>query len=69
MEKFDFNKFKTEKVAKTRGGATARYICESRGKMVVEILPIVGEAYTLKYDETGSRYSSKSAHFEDLVNA
>lgn len=69
MAKFDFNKFKTERVAKTVGGATARFICESRGKMVVEIIPIVNQPFTAKYNLDGCRYSNTVEHFEDLVNA
>lgn len=68
MAKFDFNKFKSERIAKTVNGANARFICETRGQMLVEILPLSGgQSYTIKYNLNGKRYSGTN-HFEDLVN-
>lgn len=68
MAKFNFDKFKSEKTAKTVGGAKAKFVCESRGKMVVEITPIIEQPYTVKYNLTGKRYGGNLEHFEDLVN-
>lgn len=68
MVNFDFNKFKSERIAKTVNGAKARFICETRGQMLVEILPLSGgQSYTIKYNLNGKRYSGTN-HFEDLVN-
>ena len=68
MANFDFNKFKSERIAKTVNGAKAKFICETRGQMLVEILPLSGgQSYTLKYNLNGKRYSGTN-HFEDLVN-
>jgi hypothetical protein len=68
MANFDFNKFKSERIAKTVNGAKAKFICETRGQMLVEILPLSGgQSYTVKYNLNGKRYSGTN-HFEDLVN-
>lgn len=69
MANFDFNKFKSERIAKTVNGAKAKFICETRGKMLVEITPVtIGSiSYTAKYNLDGKRYSGTN-HFEDLVN-
>jgi hypothetical protein len=67
MAKFDFNKFKTSRVANTVNGAKAKFICETRGKMMVEIMPLAGVPYTVKYNLDGRRYANTD-HFEDLTN-
>lgn len=68
MKTFDFNKFKSERTAKTVGGATAKFICESRGKILVEVTPKIEIPYTIKYNYNGKRYGGDLVHFEDLVN-
>lgn len=69
MTNFNFAEFKKNRVAKTVNGAKARFICETRGQMLVEITPITigAAAFTAKYNLDGKRYSGGS-HFEDLVN-
>lgn len=68
MANFNFDEFKRTRVAKTVNGANAKFICETRGKMLVEITPrSYGEPYTVKYNTDGRRYSGTD-HFEDLTN-
>ena len=67
MANFNFNEFKKNRVANTVGGAKAKFICETRGQMLVEITPLSGLTYTAKYNLDGKRYSG-AEHFEDLMN-
>ena len=68
MANFNFNEFKKARVAKTINGADAKFICETRGKMLVEISPLsCGQPYTVKYNIDGRRYSGTN-HYEDLTN-
>ncbi len=68
MANFNFSEFKRTRTATTRNGAKARFICETRGQMLVEITPVsYVQPYTAKYNLDGKRYSG-SEHFEDLVS-
>ena len=68
MGNFNFNEFKKTRVAKTANGANVKFICETRGQMLVEIFPLSGgQSYTVKYNFDGKRYKGIN-HFEDLVN-
>lgn len=69
MTNFDFTKFKSTRVANTVNGAKARFVCETRGKMLVEITPasIGARPYNAKYNLDGKRYAGTD-HYEDLVN-
>ena len=69
MTNFDFNKFKSSRVANTVNGAKAKFICETRGQMLVEITPVSLsiKPFTAKYNLNGKRYNGTD-HFEDLVN-
>lgn len=67
MANFNFEEFKKTRVAKTKLGAKAKFICETRGQMLVEITPLTGTSYTAKYNVNGKRYGS-GEHFEDLLN-
>lgn len=67
MSNFNFENFKRTRVANTRGGGNAKFICETRGQMLVEVSPIIGNSYTVKYNLDGRRYSGTD-HFEDLIN-
>jgi len=68
MANFNFNEFKRTRVAKTVNGANAKFICETRGKMLVEISPLsYGQPYMVKYNLDGKRYSGTN-HHEDLTN-
>lgn len=68
MANFNLDEFKRTRVAKTVNGSKAKFICETRGKLLVEIFPIsYGAPYTAKYNMDGKRYSGTD-HFEDLTN-
>jgi hypothetical protein len=47
----------------------AKFICETRGQMLVEITPVslAAQPFTAKYNLNGKRYNGAD-HFEDLVN-
>lgn len=54
----------------TRDGKSARVICETRGKLLVEVLgKVTWENRQYKYNLDGSRYSSNLIHNLDLMIA
>lgn len=68
MANFNFSEFKRTRTARTKNGAKAKFICETRGQMLVEITPVsFAPVYTVKYNLDGKRYSGAD-HFEDLIN-
>mgnify|MGYP003288511130 CR=1 FL=1 len=63
---FNFEEFKRTRKATTKLGAKAKFICETRGQMLVEIQPLTGSSYTAKYNLNGKRYNGTDT-VEDLV--
>lgn len=57
MANFDFQAFKNGKVATTKTGSKAKFVCETRGQMLVAITEKFGKQYTLKYNLDGKKYS------------
>ena len=57
MANFDFTAFKNGKTAKTKSGSKAKFICETRGQMMVSIQEKYGQPYTAKYNFDGRKYA------------
>lgn len=67
MSNFNLEKFKSERIASTRSGCKAKFICETRGQLLVEVRGASG-ANVVKYNLNGKRYNYNGEHFEDLIN-
>lgn len=79
---FDFEKFKNGEAATTKLGNVAKFVCESRGKMVVAVTPreavyktggivysapaIKGTRDIIKYNFDGTRYGRNCPTTYDL---
>lgn len=68
MSNFNLEKFKLERIASTRSGGKAKFICETRGQLLVEVRGASGGTNVVKYNLNGKRYNYNGDHFEDLLN-
>ena len=61
---FDFTAFKNGKTATTKAGSQVKFICETRGQMMVSIKERYGQPYTAKYELNGKKYKGGDSPYD-----